>query len=219
MPALHAPFVLLACAGAALAANPAATGGKTISAPKDQGYEDVSPLQTSLRVVPDSPLVDDDFGRVYELEGSGGMLVRRQGAIWAVFPRSDYVSTPHGTAATIPPNTVFHIGEPASPMEHASAPSQPRPNRIAPRSRTRPVPASLATRAVEPTPAWLTDMAAGKQLAQETEEPASGEPPRVVLSDALYREKRLAQIARGIDGTSASNTAETGVMSRRSKRR
>lgn len=85
--------------------------------PLDQGIEDVGPLSTSLRIV--EPGLDpfNGFRRVFVVPGRPGLLMRVEGALYAVFPRSFYA----GTGAQIPMGTVFHIGPPVMLDDQAVA--------------------------------------------------------------------------------------------------
>lgn len=80
----------------------------------DAGTGDVGPLSESLRVLPLDLRVSDGFENVYRVTGPDGQerFMRREGALTAVFPRSDYVMTEFGPYAVIPAGTWFMIGEP-----------------------------------------------------------------------------------------------------------
>ncbi|MFG0274225.1 MAG: hypothetical protein ACF8QF_04125 [Phycisphaerales bacterium] len=77
-----------------------------------QGVEDIGPLGESL----ESPMLDlrvpTGFERVYLVPDGSGNLMRINGAMHAVFPRSQYVATPFGAMPVVPPGTVFHLGAP-----------------------------------------------------------------------------------------------------------
>ncbi len=96
----------LAAAGAARAQE----GAKPI----DAGTSDVGPLATSLRLAPIDMRVSDGFENVYSVTDENGRerFYRRDGAIIAVFPRSDYILTGYGPLAAIPAGTWFLIGDP-----------------------------------------------------------------------------------------------------------
>ncbi len=105
--ALH-PALLAAAA----ALTPPALA-QSSSAPLDQTHQDVGPLSTSLYVLPPLPGAPRDFEEVYRVPGRDDLLMRRSGAITAVFPRSTYVySEREGVYATVPPGVVFQIGDP-----------------------------------------------------------------------------------------------------------
>jgi hypothetical protein len=78
----------------------------------DPGREDVGALATSIRLEPLDLRVPTGFQRVYEVPGSDGELMRGNGALFAIFPRSSYRWIEGQLAPTVPPGTVFHIGMP-----------------------------------------------------------------------------------------------------------
>ncbi len=83
----------------------------------DAGTSDVGPLAESLRLVPVDLRVSDGFESVFSVTDEDGRerFYRRDGAILAVFPRSDYVLTGFGPVAAIPAGTWFLIGDPTGP--------------------------------------------------------------------------------------------------------
>jgi hypothetical protein len=74
----------------------------------DAGREDVGPLATSLRADPVDQRLPTGFDRVYRVPGSESLLMRGNGALFAVFEESVY----RRAGAALPPGTVFHIGMP-----------------------------------------------------------------------------------------------------------
>ena len=93
----------------------------------DAGIEDVGPLGQSLQLQPIDMRESTNFSRVYGLNDGSGRFVRRDGAINAVFNRSDYtaVRTRGGAVVVplVPAGTIFYIGDPVSTGTLASAPS------------------------------------------------------------------------------------------------
>lgn len=81
--------------------------------PVDQGYGDVSPLQTSQRVLQPSRRLETAFEGLYQHPGLDGKFFRQAGGIYAVFDQSDYVATRFGTVATVPAGTTYYIGAPS----------------------------------------------------------------------------------------------------------
>jgi hypothetical protein len=80
----------------------------------DPNREDIGPLSESLRRMDfqadfRTPM---GFQNVYRVPGRDDLLMRASGAVYAVFPQSVYVATGDGLAATVPPGTVFSIGQP-----------------------------------------------------------------------------------------------------------
>jgi len=74
----------------------------------DAGREDIGPLATSLRADPVDQRLPTGFDRVYRVPGSDSLLMRGNGALFAVFEESVY----RRSGAALPPGTVFHIGMP-----------------------------------------------------------------------------------------------------------
>jgi len=75
--------------------------------PLDQGLEDVGPIGTSLRRTTRDLHAPRGFDEVFRTDD--GLLMRRDGALEAIFPRSSYIATPDGVAPAIPPGTIFRI--------------------------------------------------------------------------------------------------------------
>ncbi len=75
--------------------------------PLDQGLEDVGPIGTSLRRTTRDLHAPQGFDEVFRTDD--GLLMRRDGALEAIFPRSRYIATPDGVAPAIPPGTIFRI--------------------------------------------------------------------------------------------------------------
>lgn len=76
--------------------------------PLDPGRGDVGPLSQSLRIRPVDLREPSRFDAVYRT--AGDQLMRIDGGLTAVFPRSVYRASPGGAIALIPPGTIFHIG-------------------------------------------------------------------------------------------------------------
>jgi len=81
--------------------------------PIDQRVGDVGLLSSSLRIIQPGLAVQTSFDQVYQAPGSVNQLMRVQGALRAVYLRSQsaYVQTPWGVTPEIPAGTVFHIGQ------------------------------------------------------------------------------------------------------------
>lgn len=82
----------------------------------EQGFEDVSPLATSLEQYSFELRQPSGFDSVYRVPGSDGLLMRRDGAVHALFERSQYVPTRFGAQAVAPPGTVYSIGPPSDEL-------------------------------------------------------------------------------------------------------
>ena len=74
----------------------------------DAGREDIGPLATSLKSQPVDARLPTGFHRVYRVPGSDSLLMRGNGALFAVFSESVY----DGGRAILPPGTVYHLGMP-----------------------------------------------------------------------------------------------------------
>jgi len=86
-------------------------GQDNLLKPVEQSVEDVSQLSTSFRYIEPGLLKPSGFDRVYRYSGRTDFFVRIDGATHAVFPKSTYVPSRHGDIATVPPGTVFYIGD------------------------------------------------------------------------------------------------------------
>lgn len=79
----------------------------------EAGTEDIGGIATTLRTDPFDPRLPTAFQRVYRVPGSDTMLMRGNGALFAVFDTSTYKTSKGGTMPSLPPGTVFHIGMPS----------------------------------------------------------------------------------------------------------
>lgn len=82
--------------------------------PLDAGIEDVGPTLTSLRWNPSDLRAPIAFEDVYR--DASGQLVRRDGALEAVFPRSSYVADRDGVFPTVPAGVVYRIDSGTGPL-------------------------------------------------------------------------------------------------------
>ena len=82
----------------------------------EQGFEDVSPLATSLEQYDYQLRQPIGFDSVYRVPGAEGLLMRQSGAVHAIFERSEYVSTRFGEYAVAPPGTIYTIGAPSEEL-------------------------------------------------------------------------------------------------------
>ncbi len=90
----------------------------------DQGVTDRDELATSLRVLFDQPNAPTRFARLYQTPLAPGQLVRIDGGVAAVFPRSEYFLTrKQGEIPVVPAGTVFLIGG----VEQLDSPLVPDP--------------------------------------------------------------------------------------------
>jgi hypothetical protein len=101
--------------------------------PVDAGIEDRNQLDVSLRRMQAEPMsMPIGFSRVYIDPADPSKYVRGHGALYAVFPHSEYLKRKKGTVALIPLSTTFRIGLPAHmSMEVVDDPSMVRaPERV-----------------------------------------------------------------------------------------
>ncbi len=78
----------------------------------EQGTEDTDELSTTLRMSPLDPRLPTGFQRVYRVPGSDTLLMRGNGALFAVFEQSVYTRDSKRKDLAVPAGTVFHIGMP-----------------------------------------------------------------------------------------------------------
>lgn len=79
----------------------------------DASVADRNSLSTSLRAMP-VDLSPHGFQRVYSVPGRDDLLMRSNGALYAVFSQSSYARDPRrgSTVVTVPASTIFYIGRP-----------------------------------------------------------------------------------------------------------
>lgn len=111
-----------ACAGGVASAQaPASAPSPALQAPAteslqqlDQASADRHSLSQSLRVMP-VDLSPHNFERVYQVPGRDDLMMRTNGALYAVFEQSAYSRDPNrkgALKAVVPAATVFYIGRP-----------------------------------------------------------------------------------------------------------
>jgi hypothetical protein len=124
---------LLAGLGLSLSAAPAAAQqadvahmvdptAPTYLHPIEAGVGDVGPGSTSLRIIERGLDLPSGFARVYR-SPIDGHLMRVDGALHAVFPRSRYTPSQNGDVPSVPDGTVFYIGTPVGPFVAGGQPS------------------------------------------------------------------------------------------------
>jgi hypothetical protein len=109
-----------AIALALLATSPPADTGRTVTGgplhPRlevvEQGVADRGGIETSTRVLPVDLRLPTGFGAVYRSPEGDGRLMRGNGALFAVFPRSLYRRTVIGAVPVTPAGVVYSIGMP-----------------------------------------------------------------------------------------------------------
>lgn len=116
-PALAAWTAGVASAQAPVQVPPPATGSGSGTVPLqqvDQTSADRHSLSQSLRVMP-VDLSPHNFERVYQVPGRDDLMMRTNGALYAVFEQSSYARDPQRKGqlkAVVPAATVFYIGRP-----------------------------------------------------------------------------------------------------------
>lgn len=84
--------------------------------PVDENVADVSPLRTSLiHLEPDHGWATG-FERVYQSPLYPDKFIRIDGAVWAMFPKSEYFETEDGALPVIPASAEFFIGPPPASL-------------------------------------------------------------------------------------------------------
>ena len=96
-------------------AQPSAPPPSSSQAPQlvDPSSADRNSLSGSLRVMP-VDLSPHGFDRVYAVPGRDDLLMRSNGALYAVFSQSSYARDPRrgNAVVTVPASTIFYIGRP-----------------------------------------------------------------------------------------------------------
>lgn len=157
----------------------------------DAGREDVGPLATSLRADPVDQRLPTGFDRVYRVPGSEALLMRGNGALFAVFDESVY----RRSGAALPPGTVFHIGMPdLRPTEYGLGhpPSDTQIKATSAVGRTGAIGSGPLDLRVRPTPPGFTALGASDvdsrssraAFASITLESALGITPRESLESS-----------------------------------
>lgn len=78
--------------------------------PVDAGVEDRGALSTSLFVEPKDLRQNQSFERLYKVEGSDDVYVRKAGGLKAIFRSSQYANLYGREVAIVPAGTVYVIG-------------------------------------------------------------------------------------------------------------
>ncbi len=128
MPGISRRTCYLAITGL-LALSASAPAQMTPLTPVDENVADVSPLRTSLiRLEPDHGWATG-FERVYESPLYPDRFIRVHGAVWAMFPKSEYLQTEDGLLPLIPASAEFFIGPPPLMLATPAA-AAPSPNYV-----------------------------------------------------------------------------------------
>jgi hypothetical protein len=110
----------------------------------DAGREDTGDLATSIRRLPLDLRLPTGFDRVYRVPGRDDLYMRANGALYAVFPKSEYRATRRGEQPVTPTDVVYRIGlAPEGPLVPPPAPNAARiDRRIDARIAAAPTPAT-----------------------------------------------------------------------------
>ncbi|MEQ8769601.1 MAG: hypothetical protein RIB60_03720 [Phycisphaerales bacterium] len=102
---------LLVAGVASAQVDPRARGVEALQ-PVEAGSVDSSPLAGSMQVLPIDLRQPTGFDEVYQINtGRGSAFARMDGALRAVFPRSEYGLGPNGVESQIPAGTTWVIGD------------------------------------------------------------------------------------------------------------
>ena len=108
--------VLAAPPGGSTAAPPAGGAAAGPLNPKletvDAGVADRNGLDTSTRMLPIDLRLPTGFSSVYRVPGRDDMLMRGNGALYAVFAQSTYRRSSRGAIPIVPAGVVYSIGLP-----------------------------------------------------------------------------------------------------------
>jgi len=183
----------------------------------DQGTDDIGPLGQSFLLQPIELRTETLFDNIFRIDDGTGRLVRRAGALNAVFSQSDYVQiTPRRgspyTIPVVPAGTVYYIGDPIevdlaqnpdiTPTGHTTEQlmSVPlRKNMVAPRSQ-RLLGRSLALGEQfvllapdSPSPAELASIEHAPPTPIEAEHRVGRDD---VMTNEKYRKSRINELTR-----------------------
>lgn len=122
--------LMLSVAGANALFAQAPPASRTPPTPLDQSVADTGPLSTSLRKLDPGLQQPAGFDDVYVVPGRDDLLMRIDGGVVAVFPRSTYMRTRQGTLPLIPPGTTFYIGIPAHLALGPPLPDEAKPGAL-----------------------------------------------------------------------------------------
>ena len=157
----------------------------------DAAVADRNSLSTSLRAMP-VDLSPHGFQRVYSVPGRDDLLMRSNGALYAVFSQSSYARDPRrgNAVVTVPASTVFYIGRPnfatirstgvrdVSLVREQDAPSGSAAAPLASVHGVRRIDASpIDGRADRPGAARVDDAGDGRFRAVHEDVPARGPDP------------------------------------------
>lgn len=186
--------------------------------PLDQTVEDTSPLSRSLRHIERGLREPTAFEQVYRFSGREDMLVRIDGGIFALFPRSMYTPGENGTVPAIPAGTVFHIGYPdlelfgqvvasTGQSEHrvGGDPFDARLNlRVDPRRGEQ-----IAVRPIVLGTSTVPFTGLGKQRSERVPKTVRQSVAPTIVTDASYRAERIRDLMQSAAKAVATPTVDS----------
>jgi len=220
-----AAALVAACLASAASARqqggaPPAAGSSQLPERVDAGVGDRHSLGQSLRIHP-VDLSPHGFRNVYKVPGRDDLLMRTDGALYAVFDQSVYVRDPNAKTPTmkamIPAATVFYIGKPDFRMIRSSGirdlsfrreDSPPAAEQHAPRpvggvkrlepetcapGATRLEPTRISAKPPEPSDAHVTTPARPPQAPDRPAAPAA-EPPTPTRAERPGFDRRIDEL-------------------------
>lgn len=113
--------ILRLAAGMTILIAAASASGQERFEPVENGVADADPLSIGLRELQVDLRDPVGFEQVFRVPGRDDLLMRVDGGLFAIFPRSVYFQTRSGNVPVIPNDTTFYIGEPAFPLLPAAA--------------------------------------------------------------------------------------------------
>ncbi len=178
--------LMVAASGAARAQT-----NEPLPRPIDQGYSDVSPLQTSLKIQQIDLRLPTGFGQVYRVPGSDTLFSRTDGALTAVFPQSSYIATREGTRPIVPADTLFVIGPLPGGVNQTPAPAREHLYAVRREADAPPLNTKVLVVSAGPRPV-STDASSYRSVG-----PVRTEPVEVTIwNDARYRQHRIGALLR-----------------------
>lgn len=180
------------------------------------GYEDFSPVALSQRLEPVDmrfTLFGEDVYEAIRDNGFGSaerVYMRMYGGVAAIFPRSTYVPTSSGAAATVPPGTIFHLGDPAEALGEAPEGGQGAGAASAVSTATN---AIASPRRVDLRQSLAADGRAPGEAGAEARRPEGAQPAAAasIFGSEAQRQRRMAQLLAEAARTEQAAGVEGGA--------
>lgn len=168
-------------------------------------------LITDLRVTQPGLDLPSGFDRLYRVAGHDDFFVRTNGALYAVFDRTNYVQTEEGPMSVVPAGTVYHIG--GLPVALTGGSTAPRRLQPMANGTGEIVAQALESQRIEADPNIEDETTASRWRSPV---PPGAEPetlPRFV-DDPVYRRQRILLL---MQAATNANQAARGLSSSSSK--